>query len=232
MLQMKNLSVIAALVFLVAAIAVAQEVPVAEVYGGYSLVRVNTGTQVNAFNANGGIGAFQYNVNKNFAIVAEFGGTANGHVSVHSPGIDADQTQFSYLFGPRISVNKTGRVAPFVEFLFGGVHNSRSFSIPTALVPAGTTIPRGITVEPGSSGYTKLRSTQNAFAMAMGGGLDVKVTKVIAVRPIQLDYLPTHFSPFNFSIADLSLNARNDVRWQNNLRYSAGVTFRFGGQSH
>jgi hypothetical protein len=104
--------------------------------------------------------------------------------------------------------------------------------VPTALIPAGTTAPRGLTLESGSPGFTKIKSTQNAFAMEMGGGVDVQITKLIAIRPIQLDYLPTHFSPLNFSVADLSLNTKNDVRWQNNLRYSAGVAFRFGGGSH
>jgi opacity protein-like surface antigen len=125
---MKRLSLLAAIVLVLATFAAAQqEVPVAELYGGYSFLRVNTGTQVNAFNSNGGVGALQYNFNEHIGVVAEFGGNANGHVSIHSPGIDADQTQFSYLFGPRLSINKTGKITPFVEFLFGGVHNSRSF---------------------------------------------------------------------------------------------------------
>jgi opacity protein-like surface antigen len=54
----------------------------------------------------------------------------------------------------------------------------------------------------------------NAFAMAAGGGVDVKVSDRFAVRVVQAEYLLTHFG---------------GVR-QNNFRLSAGVVFRFGSK--
>ena len=195
-----------------------------EVFGGYTFVRVNTGTQVNAFTTNGGLASFQYNINTNLGFVGELGGTHQGDITVAGPAIPFDQTQFTYLFGPRVFVNKERRFSPFIEFLVGGIHNSRSFSVPNALLPAPLVVPRGVTAEPGSSA-TKFRSTQNAFAMALGGGLDIKLSKMVAVRPIQLDYLPSHFSPLNIPGVPAGLN---DTNWQHNLRYSAGVTFGFG----
>jgi hypothetical protein len=147
---------------------VAQDIPRYEVYLGYSLVRVAPPENVNAFNSNGGLGSIQYNLGKNLGIVAEFGDNANGEITVRK-AFPGDQTQFSYLFGPRFFANKAGRVSPFANFLFGGMHNSRGLSVPNSYVPVGWIRPSGLTVEPGAA-YTKIRSTQNAFAMAIGGG--------------------------------------------------------------
>lgn len=219
----RKLLVIVGLVLLAGCIVMAQEVPTAEAYMGYTFIRVNTGTQVNAFNSNGGLGSFQVNFNKNFGVVAEFGGTTKEGVSISGPDRALEQTQFTYLFGPRVFVNKAGRYSPFFEFLLGGIHNSRSFGVANSLLPPGFTVPEGVTAETGPT-TTRFRTTQNAYAMALGGGIDIKLSKLIAVRPIQLDYLPSHFSPLNIP----GVGTINDVRWQNNIRYSCGMTFRFG----
>jgi hypothetical protein len=49
-----------------------------------------------------------------------------------------------------------------------------------------------------------------SFAMALGGGLDLRAGKRIAVRLIQVDYTPTFFG-----------SGRQD-----NFRISAGIVFR------
>lgn len=208
-------------------IAPAQEVPRNEVFGGYSYVRTGTASQVNAFNNNGGLADLQYNFNEYISGIAELGGYHAGNISIRGPELSSvDQTYFSYQFGPRFSVNKTGRYAPFVHFLVGGVHESRSFAVPTKFIPAGAPIPRGVTVEPGSE-VTRFGTTQNAYAMTVGGGFDIRVSRDVAIRPFQLDYLPTHFSPFNIPGLS-SIGVNNDTRWQQNLRFSVGVTVRFG----
>lgn len=220
---MRKLLALVGLVFLVGSVVVAQEVPTAEAYVGYTFIRVNTSSQVNSFTPSGGLGAFQVNFNKNFGVVAEFGGTHKEGISIAGPDRALEQTQFTYLFGPRVFVNKAGRVSPFFEFLVGGAHNSRSFAVANTLIPPGFSVPEGVTADVGAT-TTRFRSTQNAYAMALGGGLDIRLSRVIAVRPVQLDYLPTHFSPLNLS----GVGIPNDTRWQNNLRYSGGITFRFG----
>ena len=59
----------------------------------------------------------------------------------------------------------------------------------------------------------------DAFAMAMGGGIDIPINKSFQFRPVEIDYLMTRFTnQFNNSS-------------QNNFRYSAGVNFTFGGSS-
>jgi len=93
----------------------------------------------------------------------------------------------TYLFGPKIAF-RGERVNPFAQALFGGAHIS---------VPIGSS-----------------SASENAFAMALGGGLDVKVAQHFAVRLIQAEYLMTKFND----------GANNR---QNNARISAGIVVRF-----
>jgi opacity protein-like surface antigen len=58
-------------------------------------------------------------------------------------------------------------------------------------------------------------SPLNAFAMTVGGGVDFKISEHFAIRPVQAEYFLTKF-------ADGANNR------QNNLRYGAGIVFRFG----
>jgi len=210
---MKKTSTLFALLIFIGAIAVAQEIPKVEIYTGYSFLRVNSATIVPAFTANGGIGTLQYNFNKNFAITGDFGGYHNGNIS----GFELDQTAYSYLFGPKLMVHKQSRISPFIETLFGGVHDTRSFTRPPlpSQPIAGTTPP--------PSG--KFGNSQDAFGMAIGGGMDVKLGRHVALRPIQLDYFLTRFQPLFFA----GLGEFNRDRNQNNLRYSAGLNFLLGG---
>ncbi|HUA83350.1 MAG TPA: outer membrane beta-barrel protein [Bryobacteraceae bacterium] len=69
------------------------------------------------------------------------------------------------------------------------------------------------------SGPTGAQVTQNAFATAAGGGLDFNWTKHVSIKPIQVEYVMTQLkSPGGFG------------DHQNDIRYSAGVAFKFGGE--
>jgi opacity protein-like surface antigen len=93
--------------------------------------------------------------------------------------------QHTFMFGPTISSHSSDKFTPFAHALFGGAHFSGS----------------------GFGGS----ASDTAFAMALGGGVDVGV-KNFAVRIGQFDYLMTRFGGTS----------------QNNFRYSAGIVFRFG----
>jgi len=216
-----------ACLFLFAIHVAAQDIPKAEVYGGYTYTRFNASSPVNAFSANGGQGSVQYNFNHFLGFVGELGGSHNGSLTVDgSPTLHPDQTGFTYLFGPRVFFNKAGVISPFGEFFAGGVHNSRSFSIPNLLLPSPLPPIRGVTETPGVTS-TKFASTQNAAALLVGGGIDIRLNHLIALRPIELDYVPTNFSPFNVP----GLGHVNSTKWQHNLRYSTGLVFRMGGET-
>ena len=101
-----------------------------------------------------------------------------------------DNKLMTYLFGPRFNWRHS-RLTPYAQFLFGG---SYMWASPT-----------------------KDTVTQNAFATAAGGGLDYQLTKHIALKPIQVEYVMTQ------------LDSKNGFgSHQNDIRYSAGVAFRFG----
>jgi outer membrane immunogenic protein len=92
---------------------------------------------------------------------------------------------YTYMGGPRFSYRKSGRVVPFAQVLFGGARGSLS----------------GF----GGSG------TGNGFAYSAGGGVDLGLTRHLALRP-QLDYIGMRFSGNNVNTA----------------RGSIGIVFRFG----
>jgi hypothetical protein len=61
--------------------------------------------------------------------------------------------------------------------------------------------------------------------MAAGGGLDINWTKHISIKPIQVEYVMTQFDS-----ARLGGSTTGFGDHQNDVRYSAGVVFRFGGE--
>jgi opacity protein-like surface antigen len=140
---------------------------------------------------NGGDAWIAYNLPRSFAVIAQ---VASQHAS-NIAGSGTDLRLTSYLFGSRYSLHNSTRFVPFAQVLLGGAHASGSFA-------------------PGSAGYP---GSANAFAMTVGGGLDLKLSRRFAVRAFQADYYFTEFA-----------NRVNDH--QNNLRVSVGLIFRFGKQ--
>ena len=190
-------------------VAVAQDVPKADVFLGYSFLRANSARNIPAFTNNGGLGTFAWNFSKHVAAEFEFGGYHNGNIH----NIQFDTTEMTYLFGPRISLSRSRTVIPYIHTLFGGIHLTTS--VPVTVVPTPTA-PVGTTTRPAAS--------QDAFGMALGGGLDLKVNHYLTLRPIQLDYLMTRLEDFGQS------GQPSQNRNQHNLRYAAGIAFTFGAR--
>jgi opacity protein-like surface antigen len=194
--------------------AYAQDGPKADLFIGYSFLRYNSAQTIPAFTANGGIGTFAYNFTNHLGIEAELGGYHNGNVN----NFQFDSTSFSYLFGPRISWGRSKRIDPYVHLLVGGQYGTTSISSKSILVinppiVTGTTPP------------TRYSADQNTFAFAAGGGLDIRLSKMFSLRPIQLDYYLTNYTTPSVA-APL---AGSTSRVQNDLRYAAGILFNFGG---
>jgi hypothetical protein len=191
------------LTILSAADALAQEeTPLTEVGLQYQMLRVNSSRNIPSFTANGGTASFQMNFIDHFAGVAELGAEHNGNIH----NVHLDNTWTTYLFGPRVSITKrSSRIVPAFECLLGGVNVAASIKSP--LLPDI----RG----------ARLTVEQTAFAMAVGGTLDIRLNHRISIRPSQLDYLLTRLN------SKPVLNGFETFN-QNNLRYGAGVVFRFG----
>lgn len=188
------------LVSLVATLpAAAQEVPAVETFAGYQYTRVNPGSGISGINLNGWNAAMQFNASSWLGLVADFSG-AYGSPTVNVPPtgtVELSTNLHTFLFGPQIAARRYERVTPFARILFGGVR------------AGGSSSPFGRRPDISEAG----------FAMALGGGLDVKASEHVALRLVQADYLLTR------------LREQNGVRAnQNNARISAGIVFRFGSR--
>jgi opacity protein-like surface antigen len=174
----------------------AQEHPRYEIYGTYSLMVADIDPlddeTIHGFGA-----GFQGNLNKYLGVVGEF--TFNWGRSQPTPvppavPLGADTRVYTILFGPRVSY-RTRPVTIFGHYLVG---------------PANSKVDQDAGPD--------LSFSNTEIAMAVGGGVDINVSKRIAIRGGQFDYLSVH--------SDLPLN-NGGSSWFRNFRYQAGVVFKF-----
>lgn len=175
---MKKLVLVAVFLLGFSAMGMAQDVPAIEVFGGYSIVMVDTATAAGApsgnydLNLNGWNGSVAFNGNQWLGFLADFGGYYGTlDTSYNYPaGVKAwaDINMYSVMFGPKITLHR-GAIEPFVHGLFGYARLKAHYR------------------EEGES----INDSENDFAMAFGGGVDVNLTDKIAIRPVQLDYFTT-----------------------------------------
>jgi len=170
----------------------AKEAPL-EVSYSYDYARANAGPgQCGCFNMNGGSLEIAVHAHRSLSVVADLGVEWAGSMGA-ATGTGLSLSSFAV--GPRYSQHFSGkrlaRYTPFVQGLVGG---ARGFG----------------SIFPTSSG---LAGSATSLAVLTGGGLDVRLNKYLALRPIQADYLMTQ----------LPNNASNQ---QNLLRLGAGVVLR------
>jgi outer membrane immunogenic protein len=166
----------------------AQEASKFDVFAGYSYVRANPSTSgIDGFNLHGGSASIAYKATSWLSGVADFGGYHGNNIV----GTGVDGTLSTYLFGPRVSLRHHSRITPFGQVLFGVAHiggdNGLAFS-----------------------------ASNNSFAMTVGGGVDLNVSKHFSIRPAEVDYLLTRFDELGTA-----------GQTQNNLRLSAGMVLHF-----
>jgi hypothetical protein len=175
----------------------------ANIFGGYSYLRNSS----NGFNGWEGQGTF--NFSRHLGVTADVSGASLSPFSFSVLGLSASTYQHlnNYLFGPTATAD-FGRSAVFAHALFGEARSSLGAGV-------GIPIIGGI-----STGLT----SAHAFAMAFGGGIDIGLTRHLAVRAVQVDYLRTQFSATDALTTGLSSSLGNR---QNSFRYSTGIVFRF-----
>jgi len=173
--------------FLFASAAMAQDArPNLELYGGYDYLHVNV------YSISGGVASHDsYNLSGGGGQLAynfnKWFGVAGDLAGYALTSGTVQPAAMSYLAGPRFTLRRR-KASPFVQTLFGGVLSND-----------------GIT----NAGLTSV------FGMSAGGGLDFRVSRHVALRPVQAEYLLTKFPD----------GANNR---QNSFRYSSGVVFRLG----
>ena len=166
----------------------AQELPKIDASVSYSYFRANPATKgFNGFNLNGGSASASYKFRDWLSGVADFGGYAVGKAD----GVNVNNHVATYLVGPQVTYRRWRRISPFAHVLAGAART-------------------GSGVFATSNSHTKL-------ATAFGAGVDWNVRDHFSIRPVQFDYLLTHFPEMT--------NSNNLT--QNNLRVSTGVVFHF-----
>jgi opacity protein-like surface antigen len=206
-------AVVLGLVLLFGTAAFAQDYPKIEIPLDYSYMRFNPehSDTLGSFSLNGGGGGVTYNFSHMIGIEAEFNGYASqtrifslAAGSTHCPtgcsgSVSADL--FTYNVGPVVKY-RTPHYEPFVEVLFGGAHSNAYGNLLKACQ---------------NSCVTSGSPSNNAFDFVIGGGIDIPVTKSIAIRPAQFDFVLTRFGN-GFTAGNTN---------QSNFRYQAGIIIRF-----
>jgi len=180
--------------------AAAEEEKKTEIFGGYSLVHQPDGGRSGgsycypgeppqdcigsstSINLSGFEASAGYRVRGPFSLVADFGGLYGSSAGT--------KTRFhTFLAGPQFRFG--GRVSPYLHLFLGAARQATAASTGTAQSSYGP--------------------ADYAFATALGGGFDIKLSKRFFLRPINVDYLLTRFSSAT----------------QNQARISVGLVVRF-----
>jgi hypothetical protein len=208
-------AVLSGIGLLFATVAFAQDYPKVEIPVDYSYMRFNPENSgiIKSFSLNGGGGGITYNFSRWAGIEAEFEGYGSQTRTFTFPAGSAvcpvgctgnvQANLFTYNIGP-VFKHHGKHFEPFIETLFGGAHSNAYGNLLKACQTSCT---------------TSASPSNNAFDFILGGGIDVPVSKSIALRLAQFDYVLTRFGN--------SFTAGNTN--QSNFRYQAGIVFRLGG---
>ena len=223
---------VTALIVLIGSSAFAQDsFPKIQAFGGYSLFHADTGkltatmfdddlrerngpfavpTNFNGWNADA-----QYNFSRWLGVVLDVAGRYGSPITAASgiklSGIPSG-SGYTLLVGPVVSYRNKTKVTPYVHVLFG---------VDRASIGASTITPL----------YTPVSSTATTFtdfALALGGGIDYKVSRHFAIRVLQLDYLETthNLNKFYGTAFPSGTFYGLDTR-ERNLRVSTGIVVSF-----
>jgi opacity protein-like surface antigen len=210
---MQRLFVLAGLLLFTAGSALAQDFPRIETSPAFMYIRMSPNltntflvngqvvTGSKGINCAGGGGTIQYNVTSLVGIAADLGG-CKVFSNAYGLGNTINGNLFTYLFGPRLTFRNSGKLQPFGELNFGGIRASLSCQSQALNCLAAA----------GGGTYSK-----NAFALTVGGGLDIKINKKFAIRLAQLEYLYSRFGN------NCNLAVCNNNNNQNSFRLKSGI---------
>lgn len=193
----KSCFLLIGLLFTVPQLAHAQRFKGMEIFGGYAYQRDNLSSLFSPFysspttfgsniSRNGWQLALTENATDWLGMTQQFSGF---YGTSQLRGVPNHFNTFSILTGPRFYTDRIKFVFPFAHALFG--YDQTTLSI------------KG----------TSISGKSTSYAMAFGGGADVRVMRHFRIRLFQVDYY--HSSLFG--------------QGQNHVRLSAGVVFRLGG---
>jgi opacity protein-like surface antigen len=143
---------------------------------------------------------------RSFTTTAAGGGTLQNSL---------DTRVINVLGGPQVRFPNQTRVTPFVRALFG-VANTRFEAQAEQTVVGGTVT-------------NSFSTNATDFAMALGGGLDVRLNERVGLRVFQLDYNPVFLRARSANIlgqAGAIQPQRLESNRQDNIRLGFGITVK------
>jgi opacity protein-like surface antigen len=169
------------------------EYPKVEIFAGYSALG-EAGSRGISFGPNGSVRAnysaepgFETsiirNFSKHFGIKGDFSAhfnneSASGPITSCTPACTTAVQNFqlktrvyNFLAGPEFKARNSTRFTPFAHVLAGVAHTSATFTTP------------------GPTFNLLLKKSDNSFAMALGGGIDIRASKRVSFRAL-MDYNP------------------------------------------
>ncbi|HKV77942.1 MAG TPA: outer membrane beta-barrel protein [Candidatus Sulfotelmatobacter sp.] len=190
---MRKIAYIGLGVFLLVSFAAAQIPTSGNIFVGYSLENTNwagLNSNLSRPNLNGWEASLEGKLFPHVGIVTDFASHYGSQSFTEAPPpvpgsarVNVTGHEWEALFGPRLSI-PVGNFTPFAEAMIGVAHVHNGGDFPS--------------------------SANTSFATAIGGGLDYRLIKGLAVR-LEANYLQTRF----YSTT------------QDNLRLSTGVVVRF-----
>lgn len=162
---------------------------IAVTYVGQYSNLVSTST----FWQNGGSAEVSVQMYRGLSVVGEVAGTTTGNAAGSGNGLSL----ITASFGPRYTIARSI-----------GAEQKRTLEVFGQALPGA-----GWGFNSFFPGTANVRTSQTSFAFQLGGGVDISLSRHLAIRPFQAEWLRTQFS-----------NGATNV--QNNLRLSAGIVLK------
>ena len=205
----------------------AQEAPRFEIYTGYAFSHTGDEVKLNGIDFSVS-GRLTNSLSIEGVVSSQFGTRRESGGVLQAPAVfPFDQLfstteytvhvdQYLYMAGPKYTLRHS-RVEPFAHALFGVAHR-RVAGDATIKLDLIDKAPRG--PGPALNPFLPIagRRSDTSFAMAFGGGADVKLAGRLWLRAVQVDYVQTRF------VQGYPVYGRAN---QNNVKVSAGLVFRF-----
>lgn len=143
--------------------AAAQSASLLETGVNYNYARINAAPgDCGCISMQGGGGWVAFNLSRSWGLVGE---VSSQHAVNISP-FSANLTLTSYMAGIRYKRKISGHIWPFGQVVLGGAHANGSMAPGTPSIPGSA----------------------NSYAMAAGGGVDLALSRLFAIRMFQADY--------------------------------------------
>jgi hypothetical protein len=195
----------------------AQLYPAIEGYLGFSVYNNEYGTDRR--NSPGMQFNLGFNLTRNLQLLGDFGAQFHSTDIVWTNGRKAKAESYQFLFGPELKIRNRSNVTPFAHALIGAA--LRNYA-----VPSGNWICTGF--PPNCFQDTFSVALESGLAWSVGGGVDWEVRPGISLRMVQFDWIRSNLSRDNRNFSPLQGSLPVLKGWQDNYRFSAGITFRLG----